>query len=96
MSAYVVLKEDDNQARLKAAVEEILKVEDPMMQMMAKMQTLLPMVAGMVKPEMEKYGFDDSNFMVGLMQIKQACEDDEETKPMVDELMEALKGNFSA
>merc|ERR1719507_2353394 len=66
-----------------------------MQQKMKLMMVLLPMVQDMVKVPMEKYGFDGSNLMMGMMQIQMHSMSDPAMQPKVERIMKALQGDIS-
>ncbi len=94
--AVEIFEKAENMDKLKEKVTEINnKFADPMERQMHLMMGLVPMAQEMLKELMAKYGFDQNNFMMGVMQIQMNAMMDEQMKPKAEKLMRALKGDFS-
>eukprot|EP00929_Paragymnodinium_shiwhaense_P112281 TRINITY_DN80540_c0_g1_i1.p2 TRINITY_DN80540_c0_g1~~TRINITY_DN80540_c0_g1_i1.p2 ORF type:complete len:116 (+),score=57.49 TRINITY_DN80540_c0_g1_i1:101-448(+) len=87
---------ETNMPELKGIIEECNKEEDPMKRQMQLMSKMLPAVQKLLKSEMEKFGFDESNMMMGMMQIQMHSAQDKEMQPKVMRIMNALQGKFDA
>mmetsp|Transcript_35376 Transcript_35376/g.101743 ORF Transcript_35376/g.101743 Transcript_35376/m.101743 type:complete len:115 (+) Transcript_35376:93-437(+) len=94
--AIKVFEEPSNRESLTHKVKEINeKYTEPMERQMNMMMQLMPMVQAMLKDTMVKYGFDENNFMMGVMQIQMHAMGDAEMGPKTEKIMKALKGEIA-
>lgn len=86
-------QKEENKLRFEALVKECEAEENPMM---AKMQKFPPLVTEVLKDLMESLGFQESELMMGVMQIQMHAAKDPDMSSKVGILMQAFTGNIPA